>query len=156
MQELAARRPRRVALYASLPDELGMRALFEALAARGLAPLLPRMVGARIEFAPVRAWSDLRRGARGVLEPARGVAPMRLGPGDVAVVPGVAFDAAGHRLGRGGGSYDRAFGTAAAVPLLVGAGYAFQVRRHVPHESRDRSLDAIVTECGFLWPRGHR
>jgi 5-formyltetrahydrofolate cyclo-ligase len=81
---------------------------------------------------------------------------VRLVAADVAVVPGVAFDRAGHRLGRGGGSYDRAFGTAAAMPFLIGAGYAFQLRPHVPHESRDRSLDAIVTESGFVWPRRHR
>jgi 5-formyltetrahydrofolate cyclo-ligase len=154
--DLAERRPRFVALYASLPDELGMRPLFEALVMRGIAPVLPRMVGERIEFAQVRSWSDLHASSRGLLEPARGVATKRLGRGDVAIVPGVAFDRAGHRLGRGGGSYDRAFGTAAAAPFLIGAGYAFQLRPSVPHESRDRSLDAIVTESGFVWPRGHR
>jgi 5-formyltetrahydrofolate cyclo-ligase len=156
LTELERRRWDRVALYASLPDELPMRPLFEALTARGIAPLLPRMRGDRLEFAPVRSWSDLRRGAFGILEPPNGVAAQRLGRGDVAIVPGVAFDRAGHRLGRGRGSYDRAFATSATAPFLVGAGYAFQLCTSVPHESRDRSLDAIVTESGFLWPRGHR
>jgi 5-formyltetrahydrofolate cyclo-ligase len=153
LSEVARRRPGRVAIYAALPDELPTRPLFEALQARGIVPLLPRMgrLG-QLEFVPVRAWGDLRRGRYGVLEPPRGVAPQPLVRGDVAIVPGVAFDRGGHRLGRGGGSYDRTFG-ASAAPLLVGAGYAFQLRARVPYESRDRVLDAIVTECGWVWPR---
>lgn len=153
---LGRRRWDRVALYASLPDELPMRPLFDALTARGVVPLLPRMRGERLELAPVRSWLDLRSGAFGILEPPRGVAAQRLGRGDVAIVPGVAFDRAGHRLGRGRGSYDRAFPASGAAPFLIGVGYAFQLRARVPHESHDRSLDVIVTESGVIWPRGHR
>jgi 5-formyltetrahydrofolate cyclo-ligase len=82
--------------------------------------------------------------------------PVRLRPEDVVVVPGVAFDRAGHRLGRGGGFYDRAFANACPGPLRIGAAYMFQICSEVPHGSRDRSVDAIVTECGMLWPRGRR
>ena len=57
----------------------------------------------------------------------------------------------GHRLGRGGGHYDRALAGSSA--LLVGAAFALQLVERVPHDSRDRSVDAIVTEHGVHWVR---
>lgn len=156
LREFKPRRMERWVVYAALRTELSMRPLFEALCALGCIPLLPRTHGEKLEFVPVRNWSDLRRGSLGVLEPPWGQGGKSLLPDDVVVLPGLAFDRAGHRLGRGGGFYDRAFGTAKPAPLLIGAGYAFQLREHVPHGSRDRRVDAIVTEHGMIWPRGRR
>jgi len=146
----------RVALYAALPDELPTRPLFEALVAPGRALLLPRVAPGRcLEFARCQRWEDLRPGRYGVLEPPAGANATPLGRGDVALLPGVAFDAAGHRLGRGRGYYDRTFaparGGAAGAPLLVGLGYEFQVVAEVPHGAWDRSLDAVVTERSVRW-----
>jgi 5-formyltetrahydrofolate cyclo-ligase len=70
---------------------------------------------------------------------------------DVVLLPGVAFDRNGWRLGRGGGHYDRAFPPGAESPWLVGVGYSFQWLAEVPHDSRDRRVDAIVTEHGWVW-----
>jgi len=125
-------------LYAALPDELPLWPLFERLRARGRAVLLPRLRGSRLEFAQVR-------------EPA-----LALRPADVVLVPGRAFDRAGHRLGRGGGSYDRAFAAACAPPLRIGVGYAWQIIERVPRDSRDRRVDAIVTERALCWAGGRR
>ncbi len=148
-------RARRVALYAALPDELDTRALFEALADRGLPRLLPRISGRRLEFAPVESWDALQPGRYGVREPAPTQSAVALGPRDVVVVPGVAFDTSGNRLGRGQGYYDRAFPPEASHgPLLIGAAYADQVVAEVPHDSRDRRVDAIVTEDGLRWTTG--
>ena len=75
---------------------------------------------------------------------------IRPGPGDVVIAPGVAFDAEGWRLGWGGGHYDRAFPPEAAeAPLLFGLAFELQVVESVPHGSRDRRMDAIVTERGI-------
>jgi 5-formyltetrahydrofolate cyclo-ligase len=63
----------------------------------------------------------------------------------------MAFDRSGWRLGRGGGHYDRAFSESPGDPWLVGVGYAFQWIAEVPHDSRDRRVDAIVTENGWVW-----
>ena len=69
-----------------------------------------------------------------------------------AILPGVAFDAAGHRLGRGGGHYDRTFPPGAPdPPLLIGVGYEFQVLASVPHGPQDRRLDGIITERAVRW-----
>jgi 5-formyltetrahydrofolate cyclo-ligase len=137
-----------VGLYASLPDELPMRACFESLRRRGRDCILPRVNADRtLVFHRVDAWTQLQPGRLGILEPAPS-APARIpGPGDVVLVPGVAFDARGHRLGRGWGCYDAAFPPGAPnPPLLIGVAYEFQLVESVPHGSRDRRVDAIVTE----------
>ena len=61
--------------------------------------------------------------------------------------PGVAFDARGNRLGRGGGFYDRTFARAAAGPVLCGAALELQLVDEVPHGPGDRAMDLLVTEC---------
>lgn len=141
------RKAHRVALYAALPDELPTRPCFEALRAGGRTPLLPAgQEAGRLVFRPAPSWDALRPGAHRVLEPPAESAPVALGPGDLVLVPGVAFDPAGHRLGRGGGHYDATFPPGAAGPLLCGVAYEFQVLDSVPHGSHDRRMDAIVTE----------
>ena len=67
------------------------------------------------------------------------------------LLPGLAFDCRGGRLGRGGGYFDRAFPPGTDAPRLIGVGYAFQVIQRVPSHSRDRYVDAIVTEQGLRW-----
>lgn len=146
-------RARRIALYAALPDELPTRPIFEALERLGRPRLFPRIAGSagdRLEFAPVDAWDELLPGPLGVLAPPARRAALSLGPEDVALVPGVAFDREGRRLGRGGGHYDRAF--AAGGAFLVGIAFELQWVPRVPCDSRDRSMDAIVTERGAWLP----
>jgi 5-formyltetrahydrofolate cyclo-ligase len=144
------RAARRIALYAALDDEVPTRGLFEALHSRSHVLLLPRFRGDAIEWGRADAWSALEPGRFGVLEPAAGPSEV-LTIQDVALVPGLAFDRNGWRLGRGGGHYDRAFPPGAASPWLVGIGYSFQWLVEVPHDSRDRCVDAIVTENGWVW-----
>jgi 5-formyltetrahydrofolate cyclo-ligase len=152
LAEPALLRAARVALYAAMPDELPTRPLFDGLAATRAVRLLPRIRADALEFAAVESWDELRPGRYGVLEPPVDRGRVALGAGDVVVVPGVAFDASGNRLGRGGGYYDRAFAPGhGAAPLLVGVAYAFQLLDSVPHDSRDRAVDAIVSEVGLRW-----
>lgn len=151
LAEPALRAARRVALYAALPDELPTRPLFEALRALGTECLFPRTLpGRRLEFAAVARWAELRPGRFGIAEPPPEAAPVRPGPGDWVVVPGVAFDRCGWRLGRGAGYYDRIFARL-EEPRRVGLCYALQLVAQVPHDSHDRPVDAIVTERGWLW-----
>ena len=143
-------------LYASLRDEVSMKPLFDAIRADGGLPLFPRIRDTSLEFVPVRNWGELGMGARGVPRAAWGQSGRHLSPDDVVVLPGLAFDRYGFRLGRGGGYYDRRFGTAQSAPLLIGVGYFFQLQEHVPHDARDRRVDAIVTERGIVWPGRRR
>ena len=141
----------RIALYAALPDEFPTKPLFEALASARCARLMPRIrPGRRLVFCAVEHWGDLVPGAHGILEPPEESEEVAPSAGDLVLLPGLAFDAAGWRLGRGGAYYDRAFPPdAVAPPLLFGLGYADQVVPRVPHDSRDRRMDAIVTERGI-------
>jgi 5-formyltetrahydrofolate cyclo-ligase len=137
-----------VGLYAALPDEVPSRACFEALRRRGLVCIFPRREAeSSLTFHRVDAWEELRAGRSGIAEPAASAPRQVPGPGDVVLVPGVAFDVHGHRLGRGAGCYDATFPPGApSPPLLFGVAYEFQVVESVPHGSRDRRVDAIVTE----------
>ena len=106
---------RAVALYAALPEELSTRPIHRAAGEAGKRSLLPRTCeDGRLEFAEVPCWEDLRPGRYGVLEPPADALVLELSDVDLVVVPGVAFDRLGGRLGRGGGHYDCALAAARA------------------------------------------
>jgi 5-formyltetrahydrofolate cyclo-ligase len=153
LAEPAVRRARRIALYAALADEVPSRPLFDALAALGIPRLFPRvMEDHALAFAVVEDWSELLPGRYGVLEPPAQAAVTRPEEGDLVLVPGVAFDRAGNRLGRGKGCYDRTFpASAPRPPLLIGVAYQLQVLDSVPHGEQDRRVDAVVTEQALRW-----
>lgn len=140
---------RRIALYAALPDELPTRPLFDALRAGGCEVLMPRCAVGGLEFAWVEDWRQLAPGRHGILEPldtaTRGD-PMEA---DAVLVPGLAFDRRGGRLGRGAGWYDRCF-ESDPTPHLIGAGFALQVVDAVPVGPCDRQMGAILTERRFF------
>ena len=136
-------------LYAAVRGELSTRPLFDAILAAGKAALLPVMDAGsqRLSFQRVRAWEELRGGERPVPEPVGGVAET-LGPDDLIVVPGLAFDREGHRLGTGGGWFDRTFPPGVdGGPILVGYCFEAQMVGEVPHGAGDRSMDLVVTEA---------
>lgn len=67
---------------------------------------------------------------------------------DLIMVPGVAFDPGGGRLGRGGGWYDQLLGDPSRQALAVGVAFAAQIVRSVPCEEHDVRVDLVVTERG--------
>jgi len=151
----AFQRARRVGLYAALPDEIPTVPLFEALVAAGRTCLFPRARGRRaLEYAPVHRLEDLRPGRFGVREPpADGITP--LDAEDVVIVPGVAFDRRGYRLGRGAGYYDRTFPPGEPRrPRLLGVIWSDRLLDSLPHDSHDCGMDAIVTDREWVETRG--
>ena len=99
-----------------------------------------------MDFLPWTSASETITGSFGIDEPINGE-PVQFSQHDVVLVPLVAFDGTGQRLGQGGGFYDRAIAEAgAARPLLIGVAHAFQQVRSVPVEAWDMPLDAVVTE----------
>ena len=151
LEEKRVRGANRVALYAASAGELPTRMIFEALGSIRAVRLLPRLEGEQMIWARVEDWDELAPDRFGIPSPASPPIEDGLNRGDVVLAPGVAFDRAGWRLGRGGGHYDRAFREANDAPWLVGVGFAFQWIADVPHDSRDRRVDAIVTEHGWVW-----
>jgi 5-formyltetrahydrofolate cyclo-ligase len=132
--------------YHALPDEADPAPLLKALVAQGCHIAFPRMAAKELplEFHLVPDGEVLRPGAFGVHEPAGdwpSVMPQLL------LVPLLAFDAGGHRLGYGGGFYDRTIKTL-GVPA-IGIAYAGQQTASLPAEAHDMALDGILTEQGL-------
>ncbi|MFJ7413758.1 5-formyltetrahydrofolate cyclo-ligase [Streptomyces sp. NPDC098077] len=152
---------RTVAAYVSVGREPGTRALLEALRGRGVRVLLPVLLADNdLDWAAYEGPEHLLPAGRGLLEP-NGA---RLGPAAVleaeaVLLPGLAVDGAGMRLGRGGGSYDRVLArltAAGARPSLVVLLYDDEVVARVPSEPHDHPVDAVVTPAGarrFVNPR---
>ncbi|MGW4228474.1 5-formyltetrahydrofolate cyclo-ligase [Streptomyces sp. NPDC004980] len=144
---------RTVAAYVSVGREPGTHALLDTLRARGVRVLLPVLMPDNdLDWAAYEGAEHLVPAGRGLLEP-DGV---RLGPGavlgaDVVLLPGLAVDRRGMRLGRGGGSYDRVLArlsAAGANPALVVLLYDDEVVAQVPEEPHDHPVDAVVTPAG--------
>ncbi|MFD4336843.1 5-formyltetrahydrofolate cyclo-ligase [Streptomyces anulatus] len=152
---------RTVAAYVSVGREPGTRALLEALRGRGVRVLLPVLLADNdLDWAAYEGPERLLPAGRGLLEPDG----PRLGPAavldaDAVLLPGLAVDGAGMRLGRGGGSYDRVLArltAAGAHPSLVVLLYDDEVVARVPSEPHDHPVDAVVTPAGarrFVNPR---
>jgi 5-formyltetrahydrofolate cyclo-ligase len=136
-----------IAGYWPMGDEMDPRPLMLALASRGHAIALPvtPLSGQPLAF---RAWAPggaLRPGPMGTSEPAEGA----LVNPDWLLVPLLAFDRAGRRLGYGGGYYDRTL-AALSGAVALGIGYAAQELDEVPAGPEDAPLAAIATEAGLV------
>lgn len=136
-----------VAAFWPIGDELDTRPLFDILSALGVIACLPRMAGARqpLTFYAHRPGDALLEGPMRVLE------PLPEGPAlrpTIVVVPLLAFDDAGYRLGYGGGYYDRTLPTLLPGAFAVGLGYEVQHVADLPHDSTDFRLQRIVTDAG--------
>lgn len=110
----------------------------------------------RLRFAAYTEGTALRSNRYGIPEPDVGDDSLRdAGDMDVILLPLLAFDRGGHRLGTGGGWYDRSLAflrgvTRPARPLLVGVGYAFQEVDTIPSESWDVDLDYVATDVELI------
>jgi 5-formyltetrahydrofolate cyclo-ligase len=137
--------------YHALPEEADPALLLKALAASGCRIAFPRMAGKDLplEFHLVPEGEVLKPGAFGIHEP---LAQWPSVMPDLLLVPLLAFDGAGHRLGYGGGFYDR---TLEALDIrAIGVGYAGQQVESLPHEAHDIKLDGILTERGLTTHEG--
>ena len=138
---------KRFALFASMAGEPNTRPLFERIVGSGRQAFLPRcLADGRLEFVLVEDWSVLAPGRFGILEPVESAAPARVSSMDLFLVPGLAFDRRGARLGRGGGYYDRSL-----PPECLAWGLAFESQRIelVPNEAHDHPVDGVLTEAGL-------
>jgi 5-formyltetrahydrofolate cyclo-ligase len=137
--------------YHALPDEADPALLLERLVELGCHIAYPRVAGKGLplEFHRVPDGEMLTPGAFGVHEPLD--TWPRVAPG-LLLVPLLAFDAEGARLGYGGGFYDRTIALL-QVPA-IGIAYAGQQVAALPHEIHDAKLDAVLSERGLTRFRG--
>lgn len=157
--------PRTLAGYFGIRGEINLTELLRrqsALGVRIAMPVLERHRAGRMHF---RLWAPdhrLCRNGFGIPEPCPKAPRIWRRELDLVLLPLVAFDARGHRLGMGGGYYDRYFasrrlGTGGPRPRLIGVAHAFQQVHPLEKQPWDVPLDGIITEHGWSWfRRGER
>jgi 5-formyltetrahydrofolate cyclo-ligase len=148
----ATRRPV-IATYLSVGTEPDTAHLNALLAKLGVITLVPVLTDdGDLDWAVAASATDEQPGLRGTREPAG----PRLGrdaitSADLVLVPALAVDRAGHRLGRGGGSYDRALTRVQATAVVLGVVHDDEVLDAVPSEPHDRPVDGVLTPSGVLY-----
>ncbi len=137
---------RTVCLYASFGSEPATDALLRLALSQGRTLLLPRMAGDRsASVRRVSSLDELRPSRLGIREPGEGAPEASPGDADLILVPGLAFDRRGRRLGRGAGFYDRLLRGLPRRTFLLGHAHAFQLTGLVPTETHDVKVRAVVT-----------
>jgi 5-formyltetrahydrofolate cyclo-ligase len=138
-----------LALYSPINNEVQTGLLFTAACVEGKRVCYPRIKGECLEFLEVSSPQDLAPGGFGVAEPQIGK-QLPIDAVDLLIVPGVAFDRAGHRLGYGKGFYDRELVRVSTAAVSVGLCYDFQLCELLPCESHDRPVQFLATEIEFI------
>jgi len=138
--------------FVSFGREVHTHELLRAMLAEGRRVCVPSfdVAGQRYICSELKHFDwDLREGNMGILEPRHEVIrPVRADKMDAWLVPGLAFDEHGNRLGRGMGYFDRLLCGARGVK--IGLAYDFQLMEEVPSEPHDVRLDFIVTETRVI------
>jgi len=147
----------RILLYANLPGELPSRPFYELARKAGKRLLWPRVTRAGLAFAHCARREALTADCCGVPAPPPDCPAETPGPETLLLIPGLAFDRAGYRLGRGGGHYDRALAQMRAAgvagvaggALAVGVTPGAQILERLPRASHDARLNMLLSESGL-------
>ena len=133
--------------HAAAGGEIDPRLLEEAALAIGWRLAFPRVADGPLDY-HLAGWSDLAPGYKGIAEPSPHAPNARP---DVLLIPLLAADLAGNRLGQGGGHYDRTLAALrASGPILaIGICWDMQISAHIPAAHWDQPLDAIATPTAF-------
>ncbi|HSK47656.1 MAG TPA: 5-formyltetrahydrofolate cyclo-ligase [Coriobacteriia bacterium] len=144
LEELAGARV--VMAYAATAEEIDPALAIESLHARGVVVAMPRVEAEGVLGVHLVGWGeDLEPGPLGIRQPAAHTPRVPLDTIDAVVVPGVAFDEAGYRLGYGGGYYDRLLPRLRDDCVRIGLAYDEQVVASLPAEDHDERVNAVVT-----------
>ena len=138
-----------VMLYMPMPSEIDVTPLAIRCFQTGVTVCVPRVDWERREMTPVEvaSFNDAMMDVddHGIRTPRRGrmILPSTI---DLVIVPGLAFDTAGNRLGRGGGFYDRFLNRVSKSTGRIGICFDEQVIEHVPSEPLDMKVDLLITD----------
>jgi 5-formyltetrahydrofolate cyclo-ligase len=137
-----------ISAYMPIKAEMSALPLFDALMERGYRVLMPRVVpnDTVLEFRTWNRKTPMLRSLYGIDEPDPVHSAIHIP--DIFIVPLLAFDEKGNRLGYGAGYYDQTFHRLRGkVPFkAIGVGYDSQRHDHVPHEGHDHRLDMCITD----------
>ncbi len=136
-----------VGAYSATGSEVRTDLLISEAKRMGKVVALPRTEGDMINFYEMSSTDELIAGRFGIMEPPPTHPARRI---DLLVVPGIAFDKQGYRLGYGKGYYDR-YLSEKKPQFAIGLAYNFQLLESLPHDKHDAKMDAIATEDGILY-----
>lgn|SRR3990167_287514 len=146
-----------IASYLARDDEFDSMPLMQKIwqaKKRCYLPILSIAHDKQLEFGAYRPGDGLRPNRYRILEPEVIIDPIAPAELDVVILPLIAFDKQGHRLGSGAGYYDRTFAflreKKLAKPWLLGLAYQSQEITHVPVDSWDIPLHGVITERGII------
>ncbi len=141
---------KRIALYSSANNEAGTDSIFLCAIESGKEVYFPRVSGANLTFHKVSDLKELTPGKFSIPEPDKHSAVSDPDEVDLIIVPGVAFDLSGGRIGYGKGYYDRVL---INIPRdrRIGLSYSFQILNKVPTGKLDQGVGVIVTERGIVF-----
>lgn len=132
-----------ILMYYSLPDEVYTHEAVRRLAKAGKTVLLPKVISdSEMEVRLYRSDADLAEGSYGIMEPT-GALFTDFAKIGTAVVPGMGFDSAGRRLGRGKGYYDR-FLPKILQAFKIGVCFDFQKLPSIPADDNDVNMDCVI------------
>lgn len=138
-----------ILFYASLSGEVQTKGMIEHALSIGKRVALPKISGERMSLHKISTWDELEKNGMGIPEP-KGSNGIPLEEICLIVVPGIAFDRAGNRLGRGKGYYDRLLSEADADTPRIALAFSFQIADSVPTAANDQKVHKIITEDGTI------
>lgn len=135
-----------VGTYYAVGSEVTTELIIKRATILGKKIALPRVEEDKITFYELSSTKSLIRGRFGILEPQ----PYeQMNDIDILIVPGIAFDKKGNRLGYGMGFYDRLL--SCKRTFSIGLAYSFQLLENLPHDKYDKRLNAIASEDGIYY-----
>lgn len=147
------RKANHIFLYASLPEEVNTWPVISSALTQGKyvgLPVIESLGEGRMNFYSYSDKSELESGLLNIQEPGKNCHLIENEP-DLIVIPGLAFDHEGTRLGYGKGFYDRYLALHAGWnSFLLGLAYDFQIQPELPKEETDYQVMDVITENGFL------
>ena len=138
-------------IYISFGNEVNTHKIIQYALDSGKEVCVPKVISRLkgMRALKIRDLRDLETSSYGILEPSDDSEEIFVERMDLAVIPGLAFDLNGGRIGYGGGFYDRFFSNINVSIRKIALAYEFQVLEGLPLEKHDITIDGIITENGF-------
>lgn len=133
-----------VLFYVSIPEEVDTHKAIQKSFDLQKNVYVPKVAGEQLKICPLLDLEELKPGDLGILEPCEPISQAHPKNIDLIVIPGLAFDQKGHRLGQGGGHYDRLLKETKG--FKVGLAFDEQMTENLPTEAHDVPLDLLLTD----------
>ena len=141
-----------IAAYMAMSDECSCQHLINVCFAQKRVLYVPKVAAPhRLTWHIVQSVEELAVGAYGIQEPT--TEAQRLPEDILLLCPGLAFNAAGQRLGMGGGFYDNVLSTLSTAACSIGLAWSCQIENEIPVEAHDANVDAVLVADRWISPK---